>query len=175
VFARKALVGGLIAAALFPTPAAARIPDYVSSPPHERPMRFGMPLQGLNYWDYGMRWGRFHRGTDIAVLGGQDVIRAPLPGKVTEVGWLNSYSGYGLVVKIRHDDGLATMYAHLERASVRPGQWVAKREVLGHAGCTGSCTGEHLHFEVRLRGELRNPRDFIGKRLDSIDWLSQRG
>jgi murein DD-endopeptidase MepM/ murein hydrolase activator NlpD len=166
VFARKALVGGLVAAALFPTSAAARIPDYVLLPPKEEPpVRFGMPLQGLNYWDYGMRWGRFHRGTDIAVLGGHDLIHAPLPGKVTHVGWLNHYSGYGLMVKVRHDYGLETMYAHLERTSVRPGQRVRKGQLLGHAGCTGSCTGEHLHFEVRLRGELRNPREFIGKRL----------
>ena len=175
MFARKALVGGLVAAALFPTSAAARIPDYVFSPPPERPVRFGMPLQGLNYWDYGMRWGRFHRGTDIAVLGGRDLIRAPLAGRVTSVGWLNHYSGYGLVVKVRHDYGLATMYAHLERASVRKGQWVAKGDVLGHAGCTGSCTGEHLHFEVRLNGNLRNPREFIGKRFPPLNEASQGG
>ena len=132
-------------------------------------MRFGMPLHGLNYWDYGMRWGRMHRGTDIAVLGGHDVIRAPLPGKVTHVGWLNNYSGYGLMVKVRHAYGLETMYAHLERASVRRGQWVAKGQILGRAGCTGSCTGEHLHFEVTFRGKLRNPRDFIGKRFPPLN------
>jgi murein DD-endopeptidase MepM/ murein hydrolase activator NlpD len=169
VFARKALVGGLVAAALFPTSAAARIPDYVRLPPKEPPARFGMPLKGLNYWDYGMRWGRMHRGTDIAVLGGHDVIRAPLAGKVTHVGWLNNYSGYGFVVKIRHDHGLVTMYAHLDSSSVRPGEWVGKGQVLGHAGCTGSCTGEHLHFEVTFHGELRNPRDFIGKRFPPLN------
>jgi murein DD-endopeptidase MepM/ murein hydrolase activator NlpD len=171
MFARKALVGGLIASALFPSSAAARIPDYVLLPPKapEAPVRFGVPLDGLNYWNYGSRWGRFHAGTDIAVLGGHDNVHAPLPGLVTNVGWLNSHSGYGLVVKVRHGSGLATMYAHLERASVRPGQWVRKGDLLGHAGCTGSCTGEHLHFEVRLHGKLRNPRDFIGRRFPPLN------
>ena len=170
MFARKALVGGLVAAALFPTSAAARIPDYVVSPPKDKPpVRFGMPLQGLNYWDYGMRWGRMHRGTDIAVLGGHDVIRAPLAGKVTHVGWLNNYSGYGFMIKMRHEYGLTTMYAHLESSSVRPGQLVARGQVLGHAGCSGSCTGEHLHFEVTLNGKIRNPRDFIGKRFSPLN------
>jgi murein DD-endopeptidase MepM/ murein hydrolase activator NlpD len=165
VFARKALVGGLIGAALFPSYAAARIPDFVLLPPKSPPVRFGVPLDGLNYWNFGSRWGRFHAGTDIAVLGGRDNVHAPLPGLVTAVGWLDSYSGYGLVAKVRHEYGLATMYAHLERATVRPGEWVRKGDLLGRAGCTGSCTGEHLHFEVRLHGKLRNPRDFIGKRF----------
>jgi murein DD-endopeptidase MepM/ murein hydrolase activator NlpD len=165
VFARKALVGGLIGAALFPSSAAARIPDFVLTPPKSPPVRFGVPLHGLNYWNYGPRWGRFHSGTDIAVLGGHDNVVAPLPGLVTNVGWLNNYSGYGLVVKVRHKGGLATMYAHLERATARVGDWVTKGDLLGHAGCTGSCTGEHLHFEVRVHGKLKNPRGFIGKTL----------
>jgi murein DD-endopeptidase MepM/ murein hydrolase activator NlpD len=146
VFARKALVGGLIGAALFPSSAAARIPDFVLTPPKSPPVRFDS-------------------GTDIAVLGGHDNVVAPLPGLVTNVGWLNNYSGYGLVVKVRHKGGLATMYAHLERATVRVGHWVTKGDLLGHAGCTGSCTGEHLHFEVRLHGKLKDPRGFIGKTL----------
>jgi murein DD-endopeptidase MepM/ murein hydrolase activator NlpD len=168
VFARRALVGGLIGAALFPSSAAARIPDFLLSQPKE-PVRLGVPLRGLNYWNYGQRWGRFHSGTDIAVLGGADRVRAPLSGLVAKVGWLKRYSGYGLVVKVRHKYGLTTMYAHLERATVRPGDWVRKGDLLGQAGCTGSCTGEHLHFEVRLHGKLRNPRDFIGRRFPSLN------
>jgi murein DD-endopeptidase MepM/ murein hydrolase activator NlpD len=171
VFARKALVGGLIGAALFPSSAAARIPDFVLMPPKapEPPVRFGVPLHGLNYWNYGPRWGRFHAGTDIAVLGGHDNVRAPLPGLVTNVGWLGGYSGYGLVVKVRHKGGLVTMYAHLARATVSRGKRVTKGDLLGHAGCTGSCTGQHLHFEVRLHGKLKNPRDFIGRRFPSLN------
>lgn len=169
MFARKALVGGLIGAALFPSSAAARIPDFILLPPKEPPVRFGVPLDGLNYWNYGPRWGRFHSGTDIAVLGGYDRVKAPLAGRVTAVGWLNHYSGYGLVVKVRHEYGLATMYAHLSSATVRVGDWVAAGDLLGHAGCTGSCTGQHLHFELRLHGVLRNPHEFIGKRVPSLN------
>lgn len=175
MFAYRALLAGLVTAAVLTPSASARIPDFVLLPPEAEPkakpepLRFGMPLQGLNYWNYGPRWGRFHAGTDIAVLGGHDQVRAPLPGRVTAAGWLNHYSGYGLVVKLRHDGGLETMYAHLDQATVAVGQRVAKGDLLGHAGCTGSCTGEHLHFEVRFHGELRNPHDFIGKRLPALN------
>jgi murein DD-endopeptidase MepM/ murein hydrolase activator NlpD len=169
VFAQKALVAGLISAAVFASPAAARIPDFVIPPPPSEPALFGVPLDGLNYWNYGNRWGRLHSGTDIAVVGGNDKVRAPLPGVVTAVGWLRNYSGYGLVVKVRHEDGLATMYAHLAQARVSVGHWVDAGDLLGHAGCTGSCTGQHLHFEVRVHGKLKNPRAFIGKNLASLD------
>ena len=125
---------------------------------------FVVPLRGPLESHFGARWGRTHSGVDIAVLR-TDVVRAALPGVVTATGYLESYSGYGNTVKIRHAGGLATLYAHLASAGVRPGDYVGAGEPIGRAGCTGSCTGAHLHFEVRLRGRLVDPLRFLPKTL----------
>jgi murein DD-endopeptidase MepM/ murein hydrolase activator NlpD len=122
-----------------------------------------MPLDGPVYSPFGYRWGRLHAGIDIAVLG-TDRVRAPAEGVVTFTGWRENYSGYGLIVQVDHVGGLATMYAHLARATVRKGEVVKRGELLGRAGCTGSCTGPHLHFEVRVRGKLVNPLSIVAQR-----------
>ena len=77
--------------------------------------------------------------------------------------WLDDYSGYGLVVKIRHARGIVTMYAHLSRAFVKRGQIVTARQIIGRAGCTGSCSGTHLHFQAWRRGTLIDPLDLLGQ------------
>ncbi len=123
-----------------------------------------MPLAGPLESGFGYRWGRLHSGVDIAVLGTSRV-RAALSGRVTAVGYLESYSGYGNTVKIRHPGGVATLYAHLASASVEPGETVVRGEPIAQAGCTGSCTGPHLHFEVRVRGRLVDPLSFLPKTL----------
>ena len=123
-----------------------------------------MPLDGPVFEHFGYARGRLHAGVDIAVLGTASV-RATLPGVVTEVGYLRSYSGYGNVVKIRHRRRFASMYAHLASMRVRAGEWVAAGELIGLAGCTGSCTGPHLHFELRHRGARVDPLDFLPKSL----------
>jgi murein DD-endopeptidase MepM/ murein hydrolase activator NlpD len=161
VIAQKALAG-LIAAAVFASPAAARIPDFVLLPQRLQPVRFERPVPGALQSPFGYRWGRFHSGVDLDGESG-DLVRAALPGRVTAVGWLHNYSGYGLVVKLRHDGGLATMYAHLSAARVRVGQEIQQGDVIGRVGCTGSCTGSHLHFEVRVHGRLMDPMRFLGK------------
>ena len=133
-------------------------------PPRERaPRVFSAPLDGLLYSNFGSRWGRLHAGVDIAVLG-TDVVRAPADGVVVFAGWKANYSGYGLMVELRHEGGIETMYAHLARSAVGAGEYVGRGEPLGQAGCTGSCTGPHLHFEVRVRGKLVNPLRFLPKK-----------
>ncbi len=122
-----------------------------------------MPLNGPVYSNYGYRWGRLHAGIDIAVLGTDRVV-APAEGVVTFTGWRANYSGYGLIVQLRHDRGASTMYAHLARATVKSGELVERGDLLGHAGCTGSCTGPHLHFEVRRGGRLVNPIRALAQR-----------
>jgi murein DD-endopeptidase MepM/ murein hydrolase activator NlpD len=121
-----------------------------------------VPLRGPFESPFGYRWGKLHSGIDFAVLG-DDRVRAAFPGIVSAVGWLPSHSGYGLVVKIRHGDGLSSMYAHLARALVRRGQTVEAGRLIGRAGCSGSCTGQHLHFEVHERGKPVDPLRYLGK------------
>jgi murein DD-endopeptidase MepM/ murein hydrolase activator NlpD len=122
-----------------------------------------MPLDGPVHSNFGYRWGRLHAGIDIAVLG-TDRVRAPAEGVVTFTGWRENYSGYGLIVQLRHEERLTTMYAHLARATVKSGEVVERGDLLGYAGCTGSCTGQHLHFEVRRGGRLVDPLRVIGQR-----------
>ena len=68
---------------------------------------------------------------------------------------------YGNSVEIEHGGGIVTKYAHLQRATVKPGQWVKRGEVLGYIGMTGRTTGPHLHYEVRLNGVPVNPMRYI--------------
>lgn len=166
---RPGLFAGFFLSALpFAAPAGA---GYLESPADSRrepAPEWTVPLRGQFESDFGYRWGKLHAGVDIAVLG-DDRVRAALPGVVSRVGWLQSYSGYGLVVKVRHGDGLTTMYAHLARALVRRGEAVEAGQLLAHAGCTGSCTGQHLHFEVHRRGKPVDPQRYLGDRVSSLD------
>lgn len=167
--ARPALAALVAALVLTPTAAAKPLePKGFDAPKEREPKRvvrpaFAMPLDGPLYSGFGYRWGRLHAGVDIAVLG-TDVVRAALPGVVTSVGYLSDYSGYGNVVRIRHAGAVETMYAHLASANVRVGERVDAGQPIARAGCTGSCTGTHLHFEVRIRGRLVDPMRFLGKK-----------
>jgi murein DD-endopeptidase MepM/ murein hydrolase activator NlpD len=68
-----------------------------------------------------------------------------------------SVDGYGNVVALMHELGTSTLYAHLSAILVRPGQTVAVGQPIGRVGATGSATGPHLHFEVRVRGAAIDP------------------
>ena len=125
---------------------------------------FFVPLNGNLGSPFGYRWGRMHEGIDIEGWAHTDV-HAALAGTVTRVGWLRNASGYGLVVKLRHEGGIVSMYAHLAKALVRPGDRVAEGQLIGRAGCTGSCTGVHLHFQVWVNGKLTDPLRFLGNRV----------
>jgi murein DD-endopeptidase MepM/ murein hydrolase activator NlpD len=102
-----------------------------------------------------MRWGTLHPGIDIGVPTGTP-IHAAGSGTVVWCGWM---SGYGNLVMIDHHNGLATLYGHQSRIAVGCNQQVSTGETIGYVGCTGFCTGPHLHFEVRLNG---NPVDPLG-------------
>ncbi|HLM92799.1 MAG TPA: M23 family metallopeptidase [Gaiellaceae bacterium] len=125
---------------------------------------FFVPLNGNLGSPFGYRWGRMHEGIDIEGWAHTEV-RAVLAGKVTRVGWLTNASGFGLVIKVRHVDGVVTMYAHLAKALVRRGERVAEGQLIAKAGCTGSCTGVHLHFQVWVNGKLTDPQRFLGNRV----------
>lgn len=117
---------------------------------------FVWPARGGVTSPYGRRGRGFHSGLDIDGNTG-DPIRAAKGGKVAS---FSCGSGYGICVLIDHGGGLSTLYAHMSRRSTGGGA-VSAGETIGAIGCTGSCTGSHLHFEVRVNGSPRNPRSFL--------------
>jgi murein DD-endopeptidase MepM/ murein hydrolase activator NlpD len=104
--------------------------------------------------------GHFHSGIDMAAPAGTAVRSAA--GGVARVSF--DAAGYGLHVVIDHGGGIATLYGHLEAASVHTGDAVAPGEEIGRVGSTGLSTGPHVHFEVR--------RD--GRPVDPVPWLPAR-
>ncbi len=106
---------------------------------------FIWPAQGVLSSGYGWRWGRQHRGIDIANDVGTPILAAA-DGRVVFAGW--SDGGYGYLVEIRHLDGTLTRYGHNSRVDVEPGQLVRQGQVIALMGNTGRSTGPHLHFEI---------------------------
>jgi murein DD-endopeptidase MepM/ murein hydrolase activator NlpD len=110
------------------------------------------------------RRGHSHLGIDIDGESGDDV-RAALAGIVLVAGSPpRGFSGYGTIVLIGHPDGLATLYAHLSRVGVGVGTAVGAGDLVGAMGCTGSCTGPHLHFEVRFGNTPVDPMAYLPPR-----------
>jgi murein DD-endopeptidase MepM/ murein hydrolase activator NlpD len=122
---------------------------------------FDWPAQGIVTSPFGNDHGRWHPGLDIGVLRSLDVIAAA-GGVVEAVGEPAGFEGYGNVVLVRVSPTLETLYAHLAAEDVRAGDYVAEGARLGTAGCTGWCTGTHLHFEVRVSGRAVHPLQFLG-------------
>lgn len=120
------------------------------------------PAEGVFTSGYGMRWGRMHRGIDIAGPIGTPILAAA-PGEVVVAGW-NS-GGYGNLVKLKHPDGSLTLYAHNNRILVRKGQEVDQGQQIAEMGNTGRSTGPHLHFEIHPPGRgAVNPMAYLPKR-----------
>ena len=120
---------------------------------------FIWPAKGLLTSGFGWRWGRMHKGIDIAAPIGTPVVAAAA-GVVVSAGW-NS-GGYGNLVDIQHSDGSLTRYAHNNRILVRVGQQVEQGEQISEMGSTGYSTGPHCHFEVHPSGRgAVNPIAFL--------------
>ncbi|TYO88499.1 DUF5930 domain-containing protein [Oceanicella actignis] len=100
---------------------------------------------------------RMHDGVDVASARGTPIL-ATADGVVTYAGWQR---GYGRVVKIRHDFGYETVYAHLDKIRVKKGERVAQGDRIGDMGNSGRSTGVHLHYEVRNGGRPINPLRYI--------------
>ncbi|MEA5467295.1 peptidoglycan DD-metalloendopeptidase family protein [Spirulina sp. 06S082] len=117
------------------------------------------PARGTLTSGYGPRWGRMHKGIDIAAPTGTPVYAAG-SGEVVSAGW-NS-GGYGNLVDIRHPDGSLTRYAHNSKILVRQGERVEQGQQISLMGSTGFSTGPHLHFEVHPSGSgAANPMAFL--------------
>jgi murein DD-endopeptidase MepM/ murein hydrolase activator NlpD len=115
------------------------------------------PVNGPVTSPFGWRWGRMHEGVDIAVPSGTP-IRAAKAGVVAIAA---PTGGYGNYTCVNHGGGLSTCYAHQSSFAAGVGDSLGEGEVLGYVGCTGSCFGDHLHFEVRVNGSAVDPMGYL--------------
>jgi murein DD-endopeptidase MepM/ murein hydrolase activator NlpD len=147
----NAILGGLDQMSLY-TLAAVKTP-------------FAMPVTGSFRWTSGFGYrrdpkgagNRMHEGTDMAGSYGMPVY-ATADGIVVHAGW---DAGYGRLVKIQHEFGIETRYAHLSQVRVDVGQRVSRGDRIGDMGNSGRSTGTHLHYEIRIGGKAINPMTFI--------------
>jgi murein DD-endopeptidase MepM/ murein hydrolase activator NlpD len=145
----RGFCAALVAALVFPAAAAAHT-DFGPQ------LAFAWPAQGMVTSPFGRDGYRWHPGLDIGSLRSLD-IRAASAGVVAQTGYITGYDGYGDVVVVNLGGGFSALYAHLSRTVARVGQQVLPGQLLGIAGCTGWCTGTHLHFELRYRGRPIDP------------------
>lgn len=129
----------------------------------ERPVGVGTgqlqtPSRGYISSRFGPRWGTVHRGLDIAAPVGTPIVASD-SGKVEYAAFNNG--GYGYMVKVNHGNGYVTLYAHASQIYVKPGDTVAKGDMIAAVGNTGNSTGPHLHFEVIENGMQVNPEPFL--------------
>jgi murein DD-endopeptidase MepM/ murein hydrolase activator NlpD len=138
---------------------AAQAKDAASGLEDTTPSTAGLvwPVSGPVTSPFGWRWGRMHEGIDIGVGYGTP-IHAAAAGTVIYCGW---EEGYGNFVVIDHGGGLATAYGHQSQIAVGCGEHVEQGQVIGYVGCTGHCTGPHVHFEVRVNGDAVDPMGYL--------------
>jgi murein DD-endopeptidase MepM/ murein hydrolase activator NlpD len=115
------------------------------------------PVSGPVTSGFGYRWGRLHAGIDIGARTGTPIHAA----KAGTVIYSGQMSGYGNIIVIDHGGGFTTRYGHQSRLAARDGAVVSRGQVIGYVGCTGHCTGPHLHFETRVDGNPQNPRRYL--------------
>lgn len=126
-------------------------------PTTRRELSLFHPLQEARLTSgYGMRWGRMHRGIDLAAPAGTPVYAAA-SGKVVFSGW---QKGYGLIVVVDHGS-FQTKYAHNKENLVRVGDEVRRGQPIAKVGQTGNATGSHLHFELVIDGESVDPLRYL--------------
>ncbi len=101
---------------------------------------------------------RLHAGVDLAAPGGSPIVAA-MSGRVILA---RAGSGYGNYIIVDHGNGYATLYAHCSKLLVKKGQSVSRGQQIAKVGSTGASTGNHLHFEVRVKGTPVNPAPYIG-------------
>ena len=121
------------------------------------------PVRGGVNSEFGRRlspWTgapEFHSGIDISAERGTPV-KAPAPGAVVFMG---SQAEYGNTVIIDHGNDLKSLYGHLQKIQVAPGQKVERGQVIAFSGNTGKTSGPHLHYEILVKGQAVNPRGYL--------------
>ena len=133
---RNLLIAAVCAALAFPATAAA-----YTDAGWQLSLRW--PAQGTVTSPVGRDGDRWHPGLDIGILQSLDV-RAAADGVVALAGETPGFDDYGSIIAVEHRSGYVTLYAHLSRPLVRPGELVRTGDLIGVAGCTGWCTGTHL-------------------------------
>jgi len=116
-------------------------------------------------YGYGPRWGRMHRGLDLPLTTG-DTIYSTFNGIVRYAQYNDG--GYGNCVVVRNFNGIETLYAHMSKILVKPGELVYSKDVLGLGGSTGRSSGPHLHFETRYKGKSFDPLKIFDKKTFEI-------
>lgn len=142
-----------------PSPAAPAAP--AAPAPVAAPGAVVKPAQGTLTSTYGARWGTVHYGIDIANSIGTPILAA-MSGVVISSG---PASGFGLWVRLQHDNGLITVYGHINESLVTLGQRVTAGQQIATLGNRGESTGPHLHFEVHQDGN----------KIDPLPWLRSHG
>lgn len=124
---------------------------------------FIAPVEGAITSPFGMRTDPFsdtrksHSGIDIEANKGEK-IKAAADGEVILAGVSKVYGNY---LKIKHNNGLVTLYAHCSKIIASKGQKVRQGDIIAEVGSTGASTGSHLHFEVIKAGKAVNPIDYV--------------
>lgn len=129
-------------------------------PPSVGSGKFIWPLKSGKYTitsRYGPRWGRFHSGVDLGLPTGNKVFAAD-GGIVVSAGYSG---GYGYMIAIDHQNGMETRYAHNSKLLVDVGDEVFQGMEIAKSGNSGNSTGPHLHFEIRVNGNTKNPLNYL--------------
>lgn len=126
---------------------------------------------GIISSDYGERWGKMHKGIDIAAEAGEPVY-AVAAGEVIYAG--DGLTGYGNVVILRHDNKVTSLYAHNTELKVKVGNEVKQGDLIALLGSTGHSTGPHVHFEFREGDVALNPHTLLS-RSKTLETVATRG
>ena len=128
--------------------------SFLGGAPRGLPLARASLTSRFGYRQHPVHGGtRMHSGVDLAAPMGTPV-RATADGVVAGAGWRG---GYGIMVSLGHGGGMSTRYAHLSAIAVQPGTAVKAGQVIGYVGATGTATGPHVHYEVRMNGRAVNP------------------
>lgn len=146
------------------------IPENVSVDSYKLTQKMVLPLKGDITSEFGVRNHpisgdlRFHAGIDIAAESGTNIYAA-FDGEIIEADydmWNGNY------IKIKHDNNIMTVYCHCEKLNVIKGQKIRAGEVIASVGSTGSSTGPHLHFELRINNISYNPQNALKEAKNAI-------
>lgn len=148
-------------------------PSYWHPDGSEAPLRLqGGPIEGYDQITSLLKDRPDHRGMDFRAPVGTDVV-SPKAGTVTRVNW--NHGANGNCVEVRFPDGTHAKFLHLDKLSVRAGQYVQAGQLLAASGNTGHSTAAHLHYELEKSGKTVDPVDYHGTHRRSLPAGGQEG